>query len=170
MKPWVYLVIGIGLFGGGIYSFLSTRDFIGEAATTGGVVIDLERERDADGNDSYYPRVQFETNGRSYQFRGQVGSGRGTFKVGEQVEVLYDPADPYHARINSFLQLWFFPLFLGGMGVVFTAIGAAVASGAGQGANAKPEGEPATALRSLEPAPETTSAMRSSVVDRSGRD
>jgi len=167
MKPWVYLVIGIGLFGGGIYSFLSTRDFIGEAATTGGVVIDLERAQDADGNDSYYPRVQFETNGRSYQFRGQVGSGRGTFKVGEPVEILYDPADPYHARINSFIQLWFFPMFLGGMGVVFTAIGAAVASGDARGK--EPQEQPA-APHSMETVPETASAMRSSVVDRSGRD
>jgi hypothetical protein len=166
MKPWMYLVIGIGLFGGGIYSFLSTRDFIGEAATTGGVVIDLEREQDADGNDSYYPRVQFETNGRSYQFRGQVGSGYGTFKVGEQVEVLYDPADPHHARINSFVQLWFFPLFLGAMGVVFTAIGAAAASGDTRG---KEQEQPA-APHSMQTVPETASAMRSSVVDRSGRD
>lgn len=167
MKPWMYLVIGIGLFGGGIYSFLSTRDFIGEAATTGGVVIDLEREHDADGNHSYYPRVQFEANGRSYQFRGQVGSGRGTFKVGEQVEVLYDPADPHHARINSFVQLWFFPLFLGGMGVVFTAIGAAATFGDTRGKES--QGQTA-APHSMETAPETAPAMRSSVVDRSGRD
>ena len=167
MKPWMYLVIGIGLFGGGIYSFLSTRDFIGEAASANGVVVGLEREQDADGNDSYYPRVQFEANGRSYQFRGQVGSGRGTFRVGEQVEVLYDPADPHHARINSFVQLWFFPMFLGGIGVVFTAIGAAARFGDSR--EKEPQGQPATP-RSIETAPETAPAMRSSVVDRSRRD
>jgi len=166
MKPWMYLLIGIGLFGGGIYSYLSTGDFIAQAASAAGVVIGLEREQDADGNDTYYPRVQFEAKGRSYQFRGQVGSGYGTFKVGEQVEVFYDPADPDHARINSFVQLWFFPLFLGGMGVVFTAIGAAATAGNKPQENS--QGQPAVALSSIAAMPEPSS--RPPVVDRSRRD
>lgn len=168
MKPWIYLLIGIGLFGGGIYSYLSTGDFIAEAASAPGVVISLEREQDGDGDTTYYPRVQFEAKGRSYQFRGQVGSGYGTFKVGEQVDVLYDPADPHRARINSFVQLWFFPLFLGVVGAVFTAIGASAAFGNARSTEAGEE--PATAADSADLAPGDPPLARASVVERRRRD
>src|SRR5262245_48073517 len=168
MKPWMYLLIGFGLFGGGIYSYLSTGDFIAEAASAPGVVIGLEREQDADGGATYYPRVQFEANGRSYQFRGQVGSGYGTFRVGEQVEVLYDTADPQSARINSFFQLWFFPLFLGMVGSVFTALGASMTFGNAR----KPEAgeEPAALPDTVGLAPDDPPPARASVVERSRRD
>jgi hypothetical protein len=168
MKPWMYLLIGFGLFGGGIYSYLSTGDFIAEAATASGVVIGLEREQDADGGATYYPRVQFQANGRSYQFKGQVGSGYGTFRVGEQVDVLYDPADPQSARINSFVQLWFFPLFLGVVGSVFTALGASTAFGKARKSEA---GEmPAALPDTAGLAADVPLLARASVVERSPRD
>jgi hypothetical protein len=168
MKPWMYLLVGLGLFGGGIYSYLSVGDFIAGAASADGVVIGLEREQDADGDTTYYPRVQFEAEGRSYQFKGQVGSGYGTFSVGEQVEVLYDPADPDRARINSFVQLWFFPMFLGVLGAVFTAFGASATFGDAR--KNEPGVEPAPAPGSIDLVPDVPPMARASVVERSRRD
>ena len=61
--------------------------------------------------------------GEAVEFTGSVGSSPAAFEVGEAVAVLYDPADPQDARIDSFFQLWFGPLILGFLGLVFTAIG-----------------------------------------------
>lgn len=129
MKPLfftaIFLVIGLGLLGGGAYSGVSTSDFLGNAVSAPGVVIDLEARWDSDdGGYTYYPRVWFATEGgRPYEFTGDGGSSPASFDVGEEVRVLFDPADPSQARIDSFMQLWFTPLLLAGMGTVFSAFG-----------------------------------------------
>ncbi|MEV4014150.1 DUF3592 domain-containing protein [Nonomuraea angiospora] len=43
---------------------------------------------------------------------------------GESVPVAYDPADPSDARMASFWSAFLAPLIAGGLGVVFTPIGA----------------------------------------------
>ena len=40
-----------------------------------------------------------------------------------------DPARPEHARIRSFTSPWLLALILGGLGAVFTALGAALLLG-----------------------------------------
>jgi hypothetical protein len=128
-RPWlftaIFLAVGLGLLSGGIYSFLSTRTFIGDAVSARGVVIDLEEHWDSGDNSyTYYPRVRFQTeNGDAHRFTGDVGSSPPAFDVGEAVQVLFDPSDPSAARIDSFMQLWFTSLILGGMGVVFSIVG-----------------------------------------------
>lgn len=121
----IFLVIGLGLLGGGAYSGVSRFDFLGNAVSASGVVIDLEARWDSDdGGYTYYPRVRFATEGgRPYEFTGDVGSSPASFDVGEEVRVLFDPADPSKARIDSFMQLWFTPLLLSGMGTVFASFG-----------------------------------------------
>jgi hypothetical protein len=72
----------------------------------------------------YYPRVRYVTrSGNPVEFTGSVGSSPPAFDVGEAVGVLYDPAAPEKARIDTFFQLWFPSLLLGGIGLVFAAIG-----------------------------------------------
>lgn len=129
MRPWlftaIFLTVGLGLLSGGIYSFMSTREFLGNAVSADGVVIDLEERWDSDDSSyTYYPRVRFETEtGQPYEFTGDVGSSPASFDVGEGVRVLFDPADPSSARIDSFMQLWFVSVILGGMGLVFSIVG-----------------------------------------------
>lgn len=129
MKPWlfaaIFLTVGLGLLGGGVYSFVSTREFLGNAVSANGVVIDLEEHWDSDDSSyTYYPRVRFQTEGgQAYEFTGDVGSSPAAFDVGEEVRVLFDPADPSGARIDSFMQLWFVSVILGGLGLVFSIVG-----------------------------------------------
>jgi hypothetical protein len=138
MKHWgftaIFLVIGLGLIGGGIYSFLSTRAFLRQAVPAEGAVIDLTAAWDSeDGSYTYYPRVRFRTpDGRAVEFTSDVGSSPPAFEVGEPVRVLFDPANPARARIDSFVQLWLLPLILGGIGLVFGFFGAAATFGAGR--------------------------------------
>ncbi|HVR65971.1 MAG TPA: DUF3592 domain-containing protein [Verrucomicrobiae bacterium] len=175
----IFLLIGLGLLGGGAYSGVSTFDFLANAVSAPGVVIDLEARWDSDdGGYTYYPRVRFATEGgRPYEFTGDVGSSPASFDVGEEVRVLFDPADPSKARIDSFMQLWFTPLLLAGMGTVFSIFGlwgtltAARESLAVRGA---PRPEPPKPEPARPPVAEKSSmqnpARRESVIQRQNRD
>jgi hypothetical protein len=122
----IFLLIGLGLLGGAGYLVLDTRSDIARADTAGGTVIDLIGERDSDGGTVYYPHVRYVTrSGETVEFTASVGSSPPAFDVGEPVSVLYDPAAPQEARIDTFFQLWFGSLILGGTGLVFIVIGGA---------------------------------------------
>jgi len=43
--------------------------------------------------------------------------------VGQTINVLYDPDDPQKARINKWFNLYFVPMLLGFLGLVFGGIG-----------------------------------------------
>jgi hypothetical protein len=120
----IFLLIGLGLLGGAAYLALDTRADIGRAETAAGTVIDLIGRRDSDGDTIYYPHVRYLTrSGETVEFTGAVGSSPPAFEIGEAVSVLYDPAAPEEARIDSFFQLWFGAVILGGIGLVFIVIG-----------------------------------------------
>jgi hypothetical protein len=64
-----------------------------------------ERRRDVE-RVYYTPVVRFATSaGREIEFHGSSG-GSTAYAQGERVTVIYDPANPIHARIVSFLDLW----------------------------------------------------------------
>jgi Protein of unknown function (DUF3592) len=68
---------------------------------------------------SYAPVVRFTTgDGREIEFHGRGGSDRG-FAQGDRVTVIYDPANPIHARIVSFLDLWLPTVAAFGVAVLF---------------------------------------------------
>jgi Protein of unknown function (DUF3592) len=183
MPSWlftaIFLLVGLGMLGGGAYNGVSTFHFLGNAVSASGVVIDLEARWDSDdGGYTYYPRVRFATEGgRPFEFTGNVGSSPASFDVGEEVRVLFDPAEPSKASIDSFMQLWFTPLLLAGMGTVFAAVGLlgtlAVARGSGTG-RGSPTPEPPK-LKPAEPsmAEKPSGQMptrRTSVIERQNRD
>jgi len=119
----IFFVIGLGMLGGGLYAISSTVSFIQKAATGRGVVVSLERSRSSDSV-SYYPVVKFTTReGQEFRFRSNVGSSPPSHRTGEAVTVLYNPANPHDAKIDSFFSLWGFGLIFGAMGLVFALAG-----------------------------------------------
>ncbi len=83
----------------------------GEATT--GIVTQLEEGSDSDGDCCVYsPVVEFEANGQRYSFDGDTASYPPAYEVGEQVSVLYDPADPNTAQINKWTERWLMPVIL----------------------------------------------------------
>ncbi|MCS7031333.1 MAG: DUF3592 domain-containing protein [Gloeomargarita sp. SKYG116] len=117
----LFVVMGLGFA-------YHTRNFIATAQTATGQVIALEyrRSRGSDGTVShlYYPVVEFALpDGEKIRFEGQVGSSSPRFRVGESVEILYDPRRPQVARINRFWDLWLLPIVFSGIGSVFFLIG-----------------------------------------------
>ena len=80
-------------------------------ATATGTVVENEPFDGAEGR-TYSPIVEFEADGRAVRFEGQNSSDPPVYRVGQRVEVLYDPARPEAARINNFYELWLAPLLL----------------------------------------------------------
>jgi hypothetical protein len=98
------------------------------------------------------------------EFTGSVGSRPAAFDVGEAVAILYDPVNPRDARINSFFQLWFAPLILGFLGLVFTSIGGGAVVGLVRSRN-----RPSAAIAASPPI-QAVAARPVSAVERTPRD
>ncbi len=98
------------------------RGLAGEQ-TARGNVMDYSVRVGADGNEFYYPVVEFYLPDHTLQ-RVQLneGSWPPAYMQGEAVTVAYNPQRPIEARIVSFSSLvlrWTVPLITGGLGLAF---------------------------------------------------
>lgn len=73
---------------------------------------------------TYAPVFTFrDEQGKDYTVTSSTGQNRAAYERGEEVTVLYDPADPERARIHSFTQMWLLPVIFGSAGVAFLVVG-----------------------------------------------
>ena len=129
------LIIGIvfSLVGGllaaiGVFILIRTRIFIGKAQEVKGTVIQMVYSRSSNGGGGYSPVYQFTTiEGQTIVVADNLSSNPPMFKEGQVVDVLYDPENPQKARIKRWMSLYFVPLLLGGMGLIFGGVGVALA-------------------------------------------
>lgn len=124
----LFSTLGVGMLVGSFFIFSNTSRFIAGALETEGKVIALDRSRSSSSSGSssttYRPVVEFTSGtGKRFEFTSSVGTSPPSHRVGESVTVLYNPADPYSARIKSFTQLWFGFIIVFMLGLVFAAIG-----------------------------------------------
>ncbi|SEA43109.1 DUF3592 domain-containing protein [Microbulbifer marinus] len=118
---WLFLLMGMAMLAGAANEWRQTRAMLDSADRVQGEVIDMAR---SPGSTTYAPHVRFTArSGAEYEFTSSTSSNPPEFSSGDIVEVLYDPASPEDAIINSFMQLWFGALLLGGMGTIFFSIG-----------------------------------------------
>jgi hypothetical protein len=92
-----------------------------------GTIMEIKEERSAGGSEIvYFPVVEFSANGNAkMRFRAEAGSANASsYEVGTEVDVLYDPRDPMHARIGSVSQLWTGPMATGGIGLAVMLLSA----------------------------------------------
>lgn len=126
----IFLLVGLGLCAGGGYWGWLTRDFTQTATTAPGTVVELARHSDSEGGDSYSPVVEYTLpSGRTVRFEEDVSSDPPSHRVGESVEVLYNPEKPEEARINNAFTLWFGPGLLLSLGVCFSSVALLVGLG-----------------------------------------
>lgn len=116
----ILIVVGCPFFGIGAYEAwqarLEAQTFV---AVTGTVVDNSYQTTVQDGVESgaYFPVVSFiPVDGAPVRFTDGVGSLPPDYEVGESVPVLYDPADPQKARLNSWKRVWFVPTLLMSIG------------------------------------------------------
>jgi len=118
----IFLAVGTLLLCIGISTTASRVSFKRTAAAATGRVIRLQPGSSRHGT-VYYPVIQFVSEDQQeITFKGNNGSRPAAFHVNDPVEVLYDPDDPHHAYINSFMEFWGSSVILFAAGCVFVAI------------------------------------------------
>ncbi len=127
----LYLVLGVnGLISFtmlviGIISYIRTKKFLNRAVETRGIVIDKAFKGSSEGGGGMYsPKIKFtDRMGKELEFTENWSSNRPDFKIGDEVIVLYDPANPVKARRGGKKWKFFFVAWLiGGLGILFTGI------------------------------------------------
>jgi hypothetical protein len=125
------LIVGVvfGLVGGllfviAVFIFINTRLFIGRAQEVKGTVVRMVYRHSSEGGGGYSPVYQFRTiTGETIEIQDGLSSNPPMFREGQSIDVLYDPQNPQKARIKRWLSLYFLPVLLGGLGMIFGGIG-----------------------------------------------
>lgn len=105
-----------------LISTVLTVGFLRNAKRTTGTVVDLHTMTNDDGDLLFKPTFTFAANGRDYsvQASGHVSPFPGD--VGDRIDVLYDPAAPSNARIDTLAYTWLIPYVTFLLGCVLGAI------------------------------------------------
>jgi hypothetical protein len=108
-----FFIVGLGLTIGGASWAWVTNDFIAGAARATGRVVGYETARSREGRLSRFLIVGFEAaDGEEVEFRSGIDASSRPNEVGDPVQVLYDPRNPYRAYIKAFDSLWLGPMIL----------------------------------------------------------
>ncbi|WP_167760184.1 DUF3592 domain-containing protein [Paraburkholderia pallida] len=119
-----FFVFGIGFLSLGIWLWHSDARFAEHAVRTQGKVTDLIAGRDSKGNLSYHTQFEFTTpDGQRLRATGSAGTSSPDYSLGDTVPVLYDPADPEDAEIDSFLERSFGALIVSLLGSISALVG-----------------------------------------------
>jgi hypothetical protein len=100
-----------------------------KAMETEGMVVGLDFVRSVKMNSrtgSYNPVVKYSYNGIVTVFRSNVGSSPSNYRVGDKVQVCFDPNNLKDAQINDWSNQWLAVTILGGIGSFFFLIGGSV--------------------------------------------
>ena len=126
VRRFIAFSLPIGLIFTVIAIFLMVRDrsFAETAIPANAEVVGFHESRSSDGGLTYYPILDFVTaDGQSWQVRASVGAVPPAYKVGEHVEILYDPAKPETVVINTQLGRLGIALVFFGFGMLWLLIG-----------------------------------------------
>ena len=110
----IFFFVGVGLA-------VREYSFGRQAVPAVGSIVDL-RISDSGEGPNHYPIVEFKTDqGEAIRFEGLSTSPPP--KKGTIVPVLYSPADPKNARINTFVDRWLFLSLFTPLGLVMLLFG-----------------------------------------------
>ena len=125
-----YLVPVLGLAGLLVSAimFTKTQEFLDNAVTANGIVVDLVEDYDDDDDSTTYrPVVEFVAASQEVtRFTSSIGTSPPSYQKGEAVEVLYLERSPQEARIHSFMHLWSSTLLSSVLGLIFFLAGCAL--------------------------------------------
>ena len=97
----------------GVYAGYISWTLEQNGETTVGRVTRLEESDSSDGGCCVYsPVIEFVANGQTYSFEGDNASYPPAYEVGEDVNIIYDPANPDTAQINKWTERWLFPIII----------------------------------------------------------
>lgn len=123
-SPTLLLLVGLALMGAGGYLANRSKTLVEKGEVGEGTVIALRPVRPNEIDSSYGPVVRFRLrDGEERTFETGQGSSPPAFRIGERVEVLYDPRNPAKAMTRAPFQLWGWPIIIGAIGLAL-AVGA----------------------------------------------
>ena len=107
----------------GVSQIVKAASFKAKANVATGEVVRNEERRLRGARYIYHPVVKFTPEGGTeIEFKGHTGSNPPEHKPGDSVRVIYNPANPQEAMIDSFLDLYRTPLIPAGLGVFLLAL------------------------------------------------
>ncbi len=101
--PFLLLIlVGLGAW------LVSNLNRVANHETTDGVVVELIRGTDSDGDTTYTPVYEYVVGGEVYRYQSGVSfSGVVIPDIGDRRTILYNPGNPADARVhNLFLLIW----------------------------------------------------------------
>lgn len=121
----LFALLGMGLLIGGIITYTRQRRRFAGMTPVNGEVIDLRREVVNPGKPGILcPVVRFTSAaGQEVEFQSAFGSRPAMHKVGQRVRVLYDPAEPHNAEIDSAVARGLSAAVMLAMGAIFLCLG-----------------------------------------------
>jgi hypothetical protein len=126
-----FTVIGLVVLFIGLFWLNATSERLKRMIDGTGTVVEVTRRRIGD-DINYYPRIEFQTQtGETFQFESNTGGSSTSYRVGDQVPILYNPQMPQDATINSWYEIWLPPivvtiLSLSGLAPGIVALGLAL--------------------------------------------
>ncbi len=121
----------LGLLAGAVWAYFRQKSQMESRIPATGTVVELVHRSTTGGRTGIFcPVVEFTVpSGEKIQFTSDFGSRPASHKIGQSVNVRYDPTDPQKAEIESGMTTWLTPLILVFMGtlaccltVVFLAV------------------------------------------------
>jgi hypothetical protein len=120
---WIFVGAGPFVLLLGLISVVRTTVFILTSTATEGEVIALKVVPGKRGSKSYAPIFRFTADdGQIYTVTSKNSTNPPSFAFGERVKVLFEKEHPEGAKIDTFLQLWMFPMVAGIVGGAFSVV------------------------------------------------
>ena len=117
------LCLGMAAFGflvGAVWAYFRQKSQMESRIPATGTVVELvHRSTTGSRSGIFCPVVAFSVpSGEKIQFTSDFGSRPAGHKIGQSVNVRYDPTDPQKAEIESGMTTWLVPLILVFMGTI----------------------------------------------------
>ena len=119
-----FVVLAIVVLAGSLFVCAQTRSFVRSACRAQGVVIRLAGQSSHETGPADYPVCRFsDALGKEHLTSFSGGSHLQPYRLGNKIPVLYLPNHAETAKLDSFFQVWRWPIMLGGFGVLDLIIG-----------------------------------------------
>lgn len=120
-----FSMAAVGLLGGAVWAFAKQQRTMNDRAQTTGTVVDLVSRATASARSNIIcPVVEFTVpSGEKVRFTSDFGTLPASYKVGQTVNLRYDPADPHQAEIDSTMNRWLVPIILVFLGLIACCLG-----------------------------------------------
>lgn len=109
----ILFLLGLGLFGLGLFTLKKSLYLSKQGVSVSSNVIKVEKRAGSDEDGyktiSYVPILEYIAKDKTYTLHGESSKNKNAYKVGDNVQITYDPNNPHKAIVKSFNSLWLTP-------------------------------------------------------------